>query len=623
MASGEGNGQSGTTLLNSDEEIYYVATDDDGVSVNNIVAELKYVLCPIFFQPRVSQKYATYIKPVEHQGFLKIDRDDDRTFTEIVKDIFNGIVSFSGDIDNKCILIDWKLYLGRNNSLLANRIDRAKYLPLVNGLFDFPNNQVKFTDLRKTVDTMEVTNVQAARYLNIMAMWNSCVLVMTCETILTLDKKRYGKYDHVPYGDPFVVKPASGIKSTEETSEKTDAIIEKLVRSLQIPKHLRRSCVVLLEDLLRKNPQLDLALSHELNKSTPLQNLLSNQIIKLVESIKQSFDEATIAAQSEHTPVALEHLRSIRHSANGLVDILDGRTSILQSYREHTEGIFRPPGDMREYEFSASFTLTLSSVDSLYNGLKSVCMIQDAHGNNAGTGFLCAPNLIMTCFHCLYDCTIQPAFGDFFKPKANQFKFVFDEQRSITTSVSAVVFPANHSQRRFIGLDVAIVQVEVIKDIRPIKLAFDKGQAWLELQNIKHRRPSEEQHLFLLTNTKKSKLHFSSILAYRNWEVIYNHATQDGDSGSPLVNQNGLIMAIHRRRGSTNNKDDINCNVGLRIDLFLRDLFGVRMTHNKYEGVPAGGGLKYVDPNPGGNSALFKSEEAKNELLRNLGVNTV
>lgn len=210
----------------------------------------------------------------------------------------------------------------------------------------------------------------------------------------------------------------------------------------------------------------------------------------------------------------------------------------------------------------------------------------------AGTGFMISPTHLMTCFHCIYDAKNReaktPPIPFSLYAVNGEIECRFDMNGTVNTlefNQNDIVYPENHATRTDIGFDVAIIRINkerpsniyvpphFIPLIPPlntfIPFASTYGIDREQRQRIVMLRPEKTCHFIYPT------INNNIVLGFHNWEVHYTNETEGGCSGSPCLFANGQLAAIHRRGGASD-YTSINAayfNLGLRIDLFLRDAF--------------------------------------------------
>jgi hypothetical protein len=219
-----------------------------------------------------------------------------------------------------------------------------------------------------------------------------------------------------------------------------------------------------------------------------------------------------------------------------------------------------------------------------------------------GTGFFIHPCYLVTCFHCVYKVTEvqkEPEMKHPFKANANKFYYKLYNGVIGDFNVNNIVFPEDHATRCNIGFDLVIIQVPEVSKLDsyiqfiPTNNAYDQSKFDLSITassflvrfaDTDRLNRTYAQRMFIIgaepdnqgtiviTDTN------NDVLGYSNWEVHYACRTIPGYSGAPGLFSNGQLACIHRRAGMANDIAGYGksyFNVGLRIDLFLRDALNI------------------------------------------------
>ena len=226
---------------------------------------------------------------------------------------------------------------------------------------------------------------------------------------------------------------------------------------------------------------------------------------------------------------------------------------------------------------------------------EAVCWISG--GKAIGTGFPIAPDILMTCFHCLYDIDKIDKKTRCFPEHSETFRCDFSSDIAlpptrglgadvIRFSLSDIIYPTDHRQRTSVGFDVAIVQLNTRHSLFiPLFGADAKRHQFIDTSQL-HRYVQQQAHLihypYFESETKVQRkisvYQTTNMIGCSEWEMYHQSATTKGSSGGPILSIDGSLLGMHRRCGTDHTvirsarlASQALHNAGLRIDLFLRD----------------------------------------------------
>lgn len=228
---------------------------------------------------------------------------------------------------------------------------------------------------------------------------------------------------------------------------------------------------------------------------------------------------------------------------------------------------------------------------------KSICRIyaaRDGEAESSFSGFICGSDTnsyyILTCFHGFMQRNIF-----FDGPFAIQFPSATVRCARVS---EALVFPnLNIMQDEDIfgtgGLDISFLKIA--KTAMPDLVIGDNYIKLRPCPKLLHPEGVPDrfrQRVFVLCFDASSQVldansfrisdSNNTIVGYQNFEVMYTNCTEPCYSGSPVVDCNGRLVAVHRmggkRQGTGMTPFDVFYNVGVRIDIALHDIFGFGAT---------------------------------------------
>ncbi|QDU75382.1 hypothetical protein Pan97_24120 [Bremerella volcania] len=193
-------------------------------------------------------------------------------------------------------------------------------------------------------------------------------------------------------------------------------------------------------------------------------------------------------------------------------------------------------------------------LDRMNTMRRAICRIEPQPESQSiegyGTGFLVAPNIVMTCFHVVSSFWSDPS-------RANNVRIRFDYERGLDGSISrgtevALLTTPAHVEAPFpwqcfssptSKLDIALLRLSSLVESKelegtprePLKLVprqFRSGDPILILQ---HPMGTTQGLAFGAVNQVSSET-----------QVLYDVNTQPGSSGSPCLTQDLKVTGIHR-----------------------------------------------------------------------------
>lgn len=182
----------------------------------------------------------------------------------------------------------------------------------------------------------------------------------------------------------------------------------------------------------------------------------------------------------------------------------------------------------------------------------SVCRIETPNQGILGTGFLIAPNLVLTNYHVLHseatDTQINPSdiilrFGCFTSATGNEtegqtFKLVSDRailQSSPTTQLDYVLLQVEEKIRQAADINPAVCSLESLPESLP-----EKGMAL----NILQHPEGASMKIAISSNAIANIFPDTGLMQYVT-------KTSPGSSGSPCFNENWKVVALHHAQRAT------------------------------------------------------------------------
>jgi V8-like Glu-specific endopeptidase len=196
----------------------------------------------------------------------------------------------------------------------------------------------------------------------------------------------------------------------------------------------------------------------------------------------------------------------------------------------------------------------------------AVCRVEKPEGRPMGTGFLVAPDIILTNFHVAHD----PKYGDFgTHPEAVRLRFGFREPAEGAPEAGkpyalADVWDIHKSHSN--QLDYALVRLAAAAGKDPIGTFQDApARGRIPLLKVDVR---ESQGLFILQHPQGDTLKMANggVAKVAGPWVEYAVNTEEGSSGSPVFNNKWDLVALHSRAG----KGPVN--KGIAISAIVEDL---------------------------------------------------
>jgi Trypsin-like peptidase domain len=213
------------------------------------------------------------------------------------------------------------------------------------------------------------------------------------------------------------------------------------------------------------------------------------------------------------------------------------------------------------------------------DALAQICL-DDTH---QGIGFVvCDGSILLTCAHVCFEYREQS-----WTLLKGQFSVHFPKDAN-TIPLDAMLFPRQDSpEKDLLGFDVCIFR---LSDPREVSIQLPTtGLRFLHVPPELHSDYWQRVHLLTFQpGHAKPSISSSSLLGFRGSEFFYDIHTSPGWSGSPLFNNSGDLIGIHRREGHARltGGTSMYFNAAVRIDLFLnflplRELFDDCLTRKQ------------------------------------------
>ena len=193
---------------------------------------------------------------------------------------------------------------------------------------------------------------------------------------------------------------------------------------------------------------------------------------------------------------------------------------------------------------------------------KAICRIRvrNANFSGFGTGFLVAPNVIMTNNHVLEDGATATT---------SVAEFDFDDEDATVRTITLRpddLFITNEE------LDFTLVACEPVEGVPFIPLLSNPAVV------TRHERVNVIQHP--AGRPKEVALHDNHVERLMTHVIRYRTDTEPGSSGSPVFNNNWELVALHH--AGFNQPGGQALNEGIRISAIVAHLLGRR--HNELQG---------------------------------------
>jgi len=182
----------------------------------------------------------------------------------------------------------------------------------------------------------------------------------------------------------------------------------------------------------------------------------------------------------------------------------------------------------------------------------------DVYGEAMGTGFLVAPDLLLTCHHVIHDEK---------EARAATFRFFFEEQDPDAEEGRAPVTVRPDSEQPFLytntKLDFTVVRLMGVPEgvrclpLRPAMLQRDAQVVIIQHPDAKPKQICMQHNLVASADSKTVK---------------YYASTDHGSSGSPVLENQFAVVAIHRSFASVKGSPNQGHNVGTSMIAALDDL---------------------------------------------------
>jgi len=544
-----------------------------------------YILVPILFQADKTRM----VSP-KHEGLLVIQKDTKGNFCDHILKTFDGIIKFSKETKPHVKLVNWQIFLGSHKSSVETEERFLRVLPVAGEKFSFDNkDNFAYTTLQ---DSTDVTGIEIGTYFAKLAPWCVKILFMSVSSLdeEKLENNLYGIYHfNGKYTDPF---PSLRVENDnkDSTTENDDKALVKSFNSLHLPEHSSVAFKNLFNSISGSRLRLGLFRSEQTKDYEDRSKHQVPDLQEIFKDVESKFKKAFMATDSGAgssggSSVASSSVSTqISNSIEIVQDVVQYLENSIKPKIEptvtRTDGGLLVSKDITKMEPFATAAGTFSSKTDLNKLFKAVFQVQNGD-SKIGTGFFISGDLFVTCYHVIYDCESDITETSNFKRYCDNFNIDNEvTKENYKFDSSAILYPINHQARNEIGLDIVILQIQrdSIYNMNSISLDFkEASQGWLNWKKaFKNLSQERKQSLFLVKSAGTINVQFTHVVEFLNWEVLYQNNTINGDSGSPLVNSEGKLMAIHRRGLS-------QANVGLRVDLLLHDIFSVSVGFPRIE----------------------------------------
>src|SRR5260370_22473260 len=192
---------------------------------------------------------------------------------------------------------------------------------------------------------------------------------------------------------------------------------------------------------------------------------------------------------------------------------------------------------------------------------QAVCRIEFPAGTALGSGFLLGPNIVISNYHVIASVIDNPSFKDDlvlrfdYKTDSDSKKHHAGFEYHLAGTPNGIITSSPTHK-----LDYALLHIDIPKNTQPIRLAL-KPQKHI----FTHGEPLciiQHPH----GNPQKIALGSISQIPTTQSRIHYTTNTLEGSSGSPCVNSNGIVVALHQ------GKNDGDSNKGISFSAILEDL---------------------------------------------------
>ncbi len=227
-----------------------------------------------------------------------------------------------------------------------------------------------------------------------------------------------------------------------------------------------------------------------------------------------------------------------------------------------------PVGDITAFEriMGASDIFPINYLSRGATAARSICKVQvyrEGHiPAGAGSGFLVAPNLLLTNNHVIKSRNSAALSSAIFRYEMNE-EFKLD--RSVEFSITDEIFftsPNNELDFSFVSVEEGNKENVALSDFGFLKLLPQSGKA------VKGEPVSVIHHPN--GGLKSLSLRNSKIMSVKDHFITYSSDTLPGSSGAPVLNDQWLPVALHHRSVShPSQRNHWIANRGIRISSIL------------------------------------------------------
>ncbi|WP_209008984.1 trypsin-like serine peptidase [Pseudovibrio japonicus] len=227
-----------------------------------------------------------------------------------------------------------------------------------------------------------------------------------------------------------------------------------------------------------------------------------------------------------------------------------------------------PVGDITAFEriMGASDIFPINYLSRGATAARSICKVQvyrEGHiPSGAGSGFLVAPNLLLTNNHVIRSRKSAARSSAIFRYEMNE-EFKLD--RGIAFSLTDEIFftsPSNELDFSFVSVEEDTKEQVALSDFGFLKLLPQSGKAVNgEPVSVIHHPNG---------GLKSLSLRNSKIMSVKDHFITYSSDTLPGSSGAPVLNDQWLPVALHHRSvAHPSQRNRWIANRGIRISAIL------------------------------------------------------